>query len=69
MTEQREDIFFRIPQLIRYLELDITSQRCLNIPMPMQEDVMYVKEVVAYCQKQRDRYNLLLFQGHSNSGA
>ena len=30
---------------------------------------MYVREVVENCQKKRHRYNLLLFQSNSNSGA
>ena len=50
-----------ISHLTRYLELDITIQLCLNIPMPMQESVMYVRGVVENWQKQRDHYNLLLF--------
>ena len=69
MTDQREDIILRILQLIIYLEMDITNQCGLKIPIPIQENVMYVREVVASCQKRRDRYNLLLFQIHSNSGA
>ena len=61
MAYQLEEIILEIPQLIIYSELDITSQLCLNIPMHMQENVMYVREVVENCQKQRDLYNLLLF--------
>ena len=58
-----------IPQLTRYLKPDITGQLCLNIPMPMQESVMYFRGVVENRQKRQDHYNLLLFQSRSNSGA
>ena len=69
MRDQQEDIILGIPQLTRYLELDITSQLCLNMPIPMQESVMYVRGVVENWQKQRDHYNQLLFQSRLNSGA
>ena len=67
--DQHEEIILGIPQLTRYLGMDITSQNCLNIPMPMQESVMYVKGVVANWQKRRGSYNLLLFQRRLKSGA
>ena len=51
-----------------YLDLDITSQLCSNIPMPMQESVMYVKGVVENWQNRWDHYNLLLFKSCLKSG-
>ena len=49
MKDLQEDIILWI--LIIYLELDITGQLCLNMPMPMQENVMYVKEVTRKLSK------------------
>ena len=69
MMGRHGDIIIGIPQLTSYLGMDITGQFFLNIPMPMQESVMYVRGVVVNWQKQRDHYNLLLFQSRLNNVA